>query len=186
MKDGARQGRFDGTALPTYRIASFGNANVRVTLQAGSFDPVLLIDGPYPGANPQVLANHDDAGPDDASSNLELTLEEAGTYRLIVGSYETFQDLPVEAGETEPPALVEFDLANPLDAAYEPEMGGQPAARKGSKDRFTTASSTCSPTWNALRPRRRRSGPSPQSRCRRHGQSTTCFRAATFGWCARR
>jgi len=99
LEDGARQGTFDGTALPAYRIASFGNTKVRVTLQAESFDPVLLVDGPYPGSNPQVLANNDDAGPDDANSKLELTLEAAGTYRLIVGSYETFQDLPVEAGD---------------------------------------------------------------------------------------
>ncbi|MCU0691720.1 MAG: hypothetical protein MUF54_09990 [Polyangiaceae bacterium] len=100
LEDGIRRGTFDGTSMPAFRVASFGNTKIRVTLNAvnGSLDPVLLVDGPYPGAKPPVVAYNDDASTDTANSALEITLSAKGTYRLVVGSYAAFVNAPRQTG----------------------------------------------------------------------------------------
>lgn len=101
LEDGVRTGTFDGTSMPAFRIASFGDTKVRVSLEGASdtFDPVLVVDGPFPGSNPEIVAYNDDAGADTMNSSLEVTLTEKGAYRLVVGSYAAFQGLAPESGE---------------------------------------------------------------------------------------
>lgn len=98
LENGTRTGAFDGASLPAFRVASFGNTKLRLSLEAvdESFDPVLVVDGPVPSA--KVVAFNDDADGGTMNAALELTLEQAGTYRVVVGSYAAFQGLPPESG----------------------------------------------------------------------------------------
>ncbi|MFT5433331.1 MAG: hypothetical protein ACI9OJ_004037 [Myxococcota bacterium] len=59
---GSAEGRFDGGAVRSYRINSYGNTMVRISLTSPGIevDSYIVIDGPMPGGDGQVVAYNDD------------------------------------------------------------------------------------------------------------------------------
>lgn len=93
----------DGSQLKAFRVHGFGNTKVRVGLSSvdGAIDPYLLIEGPLPSRASRVVAANDDRSAQSRDSLLEVTLEEPGAYRVIVGSLESFYDEVGPAGQLE-------------------------------------------------------------------------------------
>ena len=91
---GRVSGIVEGSVVQAYRFNAWGDTTIRVTLSSPGIqlDPYLAVDGPIPGVVGQVVAFNDDGPGDTLDSVLEVTLEEAGAYRLLVGSYEAFHE----------------------------------------------------------------------------------------------
>ncbi|MFU8806359.1 MAG: hypothetical protein ACNA8W_21285, partial [Bradymonadaceae bacterium] len=93
----------DGTQLKAFRVHGFGDTRVRVGVRSldGAVDPYVVVEGPLPERATHIVAYNDDKSAQSRDSFLEVTLEEPGAYRVIVGSLESFFDEVGPAGELE-------------------------------------------------------------------------------------
>ena len=101
---GAASGTLDGTRADAWRFNGWGNTRVRVTLTSPGveMDPYVIIDGPFPGGDGKIVAfNDDDPNADRLDSVIEVTLAEPGAYRILAGTYGTFNAEPNAGGNYE-------------------------------------------------------------------------------------
>ena len=104
VASGTLTGTVDGVNAQAFRFNGFGNTKVQIALSSPGLemDAYVLIDGPFPGGEGQVVAfNDDDPRKDALDSWLEVTLEKPGAYRILVGSYGTFNKEPGAGGAFE-------------------------------------------------------------------------------------
>ncbi len=91
--------------VPAYRVESFGGTTLTIDLTGGGVaDPLVVVEGPIgepslsPGAA-EVVAQDDDGG-EGRDSHLTVTLETAGVYRVLVGTYESLGQGVLEGEST--------------------------------------------------------------------------------------
>lgn len=85
--EGSADGLLDGSNIQAWRIQTWGNTRVRVELKSPGLevDTYLMINGPLPDGDTQIVAyNDDDPRSDTLNSFLEETLERPGAYRIMV------------------------------------------------------------------------------------------------------
>ena len=81
--------------VPAYRIESYGGTAVSIELGGRDADAYLIVEGPLAGDGDKVavgggtvIAEDDDSGPGH-DAKLELTLDKAGVYRILAGTYDS-------------------------------------------------------------------------------------------------
>ncbi|TNF25234.1 MAG: hypothetical protein EP329_23430 [Deltaproteobacteria bacterium] len=96
-------GTVEGTEALAYRFNAWAGTKVEITLSSPGLemDPYLVVDGPHPGGDGKIVAFNDDGPGDSLDSALSLTLTEPGAYRILVGSYGTFNEDPNDKGRFE-------------------------------------------------------------------------------------
>jgi hypothetical protein len=93
----------DGSRLKAYRVHGFGETRIQVSLRSpdGVVDPYVLVEGPLPQRATRIVGYNDDRSAQSKDSQLEVTLEEPGAYRVLVGSLESFFQEESPAGALE-------------------------------------------------------------------------------------
>jgi hypothetical protein len=95
----------DGSSIPAYRVESFGGTQLTIDLTSASADPYLVVEGPLPDDGDQtpvgtgtVVAEDDDSGVGNAA-HLDLTLDQPGVYRVLVGTYDSLETGAAPTGD---------------------------------------------------------------------------------------
>ncbi len=73
----------DGSFYDEYSFEGRENQEVTITLESLDFDTYLAIFTP----ENKLLQEHDDISQENSNSEMKITLQKAGTYRIIVNSY---------------------------------------------------------------------------------------------------
>lgn len=74
----------DGSFFQEYPIEGRQGQSITVSMASSEFDTYLIVIGP----DDRVIAQNDDAAPNDTNSTLTVTLPANGTYRIIANTYD--------------------------------------------------------------------------------------------------
>lgn len=81
--------------LVAWRVNAWPGTRLRVDVRApDGGDPFVAVDGPWPSDPGKRVGFNDDA--DGLDSSLELTVDRAGAYRIVIGSFTPTQNGPGE------------------------------------------------------------------------------------------
>jgi len=81
--------------VPAYRVESYGGTKLSIDVAGAGADGYVIVEGPLAGDGDKVAigggtvaGEDDDSGP-GRDAHLDLTLEKAGVYRILTGTYES-------------------------------------------------------------------------------------------------